>query len=127
LLKERPKLQDDFMRIFATRVLDKAIPPEAALEFADTHGLRLLQGAAYYTLLFSATNEKVDCKLEPQKFEVGNGYRADARLQQRLLHGYWSLMLYSQLLADTPRLSAETLKTIFGSGQGLTLDVARIT
>jgi hypothetical protein len=101
--------QDDFTRIFATRVLDKAIPPEAALRFADMHGLRLLQGAAYYTILFSATNENGDRKFEPQKFEVGN---ADARLQQRLLHGYWSMMQYSQLLVDTPPLSVEKCQAL---------------
>jgi hypothetical protein len=106
-------LQEDFSRIIATRILDKTIPPKLALKIADRHGLRLLRGAAYYSILFFGTNKTVDGKLEPKRFEaVGSGYGADAKLQRLLLHGYWSLAQYSQILVNTPPLTTERCKTL---------------
>jgi hypothetical protein len=109
ILQNARNIQMRLLRIFVSRVLERTIPADVALEFGNTYSLRSLQGAAHYIYLMDnmAENEG-EAAFEVIKFGQG----IDEDLKVRLLRGYWSLMRTCLRLRSTPPIDFTTCEAL---------------
>lgn len=101
-------LLDALVSVLTTSLQNGSLAPAEMITIADHHGIRPLQGAAYYAQLMLLQNDSSDTF----RFPEGCTLNRDQRV--RLLSGYWSLVRrWECLLRDSPFPTQPLLRSMW--------------
>jgi hypothetical protein len=100
ILCEHAQLRDVLIEDSISRILWYGLSPEPLLAVAERHGLRKLQGVAYYRQLTQLDRTAINTNSGTSRLQFGPAFSMEQRF--RLLSGYQSLVRLWEFLRQSP-------------------------